>query len=136
MRNGGWGLRSRRCFRVLAPAFWAASERFGFRVVHFAVMGNHIHLLVEAEGKTSLARGMQGLGVRIARGLNRLMGRRGRVLGDRYHARILRSPTEVKRVRAYQLTNAQRHYKIRHRDRYTSEAPLVEPRTYSVRRVC
>ena len=77
---------------------WGA-VRFGFRLVHYAVMGNHVHLIVEAEDRRALWRGMQGLGVRIAKGMNRLMGRAGRVLVDRYHAHILRTPTEVRAAR-------------------------------------
>src|SRR5690242_10520832 len=83
-----WNLRSRRAWRALAPALYAGAEREGFRLVHFAIMGNHIHLMVEASGRVGLTRGMQGLGVRIARRLNRMMRRQGRVVGDRYHARI------------------------------------------------
>src|SRR2546425_4555483 len=37
---------------------------------HFSVQGNHLHLLVEAEGAESLSRGMQGLTIRIARAIN------------------------------------------------------------------
>ena len=32
----------------------------GFRLVHYAVMGNHVHLIVEAADRVKLARGMQG----------------------------------------------------------------------------
>jgi REP-associated tyrosine transposase len=105
------------------------ARRAGRRVR--AVAAAQIHLLAEAGGKQSLARGMKGLGVRVARGLNRRMQRRGRVLGDRYHARILRSPTEVKRVLAYLGGNARRHYGEVGRDRFTG--PLVEPRTWLIR---
>jgi REP element-mobilizing transposase RayT len=136
MREGVWGLRSQRCFKVIARAFWSGSDRFGFRLVHYAVMGNHMHLLVEATGKRALSRGMQGLGVRIARGLNRVMQRRGRVLGDHYHARVLRSPTEVKRVRAYLSQNAKRHYGVAGVDRFASRAPVVAPETWLLRRHC
>ena len=52
-----------------------------------------------------LARGMQGLAVRMARRLNRMMQRRGEVFADRYHAHHLRSPTEVARAVAYVLGN-------------------------------
>src|ERR1700740_464114 len=89
MRKGVWGLRTRRCFGALARAFWSGGNRFGFRLVHYSVQGNHVHLLAEAEDERSLARGMNGLGVRVARGLNRVMGRRGKVLDERYHARVL-----------------------------------------------
>src|SRR5262249_48845284 len=90
IEGGGWKLRWRRCFGALGRAFWGGANRFGFRLVHYSVQGNHVHLLVEAEDERALSRGMNGLGVRMARGLNRVMGRTGKVLADRYHARILR----------------------------------------------
>src|SRR5262245_19913057 len=101
-----WNLRSRRCFTALRRACWGGAARFGFRLVHFAVMGNHMHLIVEAPDRQALSRGMKGLGVRIARALNRVMGRQGRVIGDRYDAHILRTPTEVKHARRYLVKNA------------------------------
>jgi REP element-mobilizing transposase RayT len=70
-----WNLRTRRCFGVMQRAMYAGAFKSGFRLVHYAVMGNHIHLLVEAPNRVRLARGMQGLGVRLARALNRVMGR-------------------------------------------------------------
>jgi REP-associated tyrosine transposase len=136
MKEGVWGLRSQRCFSVLARAFWSGGDQFGFRLVHYSVMGNHIHLLVEAAGRRSLARAMQGLGVRVARGLNRVMQRRGRVLADRYHARILRSPTEVKRVRVYLRDNALHHYNERGPDPFASQTPLHTPQAWLLHRNC
>ena len=41
---------------------YAGAARFGFRLVHYAVMGNHVHLIVEAPDRRALWRGMQGLG--------------------------------------------------------------------------
>ncbi len=101
--------RSRRCFRVLRAAFLAARERHGVRLCHYSVQGNHLHLVAEARDAASLGRAMKGLGVRIARGLNGLMGTRGPVLADRYHARILRTPREVRGVLAYVLGNHRHH---------------------------
>ena len=113
VRREVWQLRTQRCFGALSRAFWQGCNRFGFRFVHYSVQGNHMHLLVEADGEKSLAKGMNGLGVRVARGLNRVMGRKGHVLEERYHGHILKTPTEVKNARAYQLGNAQEA----HRDR-------------------
>lgn len=134
MREGVWNLRSRRALTRLATAFWAGGDRFGFRIVQYSVQGNHFHLLVEARGKQSLARGMQGLGVRVARALNRMMERRGRVLGDRYHARILRTPPEVKNVVAYLRGNAGRHYGITYVDPFAGS--LYAPTTWLARQQC
>ena len=136
MRRHVWNLRTRRCFTVLERAFWAGSNRFGFRIVHFSVQGNHIHLLVEANDEHSLSSGMNGLGTRVARSLNRVMKRQGRVLADRYHSRILRTPTEVRYVRNYHLTNARRHYGWRGPDPFTSIVALIAPDTYLLKRIC
>src|SRR3954468_5645182 len=136
MAKDVYSLRSTRSWNALAPAIYG-SEREGFRVVHFAIMGNHIHLMVEASDKVQLARGMQGLGVRIAVRMNRMMrNRRGRVVGDRYHARILKTPTEVRNVRHYLLTNAEKHYGLRGRDLYTSQHPVTLPHTWLLRLHC
>ena len=69
-----------------------------------------LHLVVEADGERALARGLQGLGVRIAKALNRLMARNGTVFADHYHARQLRSPTEAARALAYVLMNFLHHF--------------------------
>jgi hypothetical protein len=45
--------------------------------IHDSVQGNHVHLIVAANGKQSLSRGMQGLTIRMARALNRMMQRQG-----------------------------------------------------------
>lgn len=100
-----WNLRSRRSFRVLSQAFAGGCDRRGFRLVHFSVQGNHLHLVVEAPDEERLSRGLQGLAVRIARRLNRMMGRKGRVFADRYHGHVLRTPSEVARAVAYVLGN-------------------------------
>jgi len=53
---------------------------------------------------------MQGLGVRIAKALNRLMGTQGRVLADHYHSTLLRTPTQLVNAIAYVLGNSAHHY--------------------------
>ena len=90
-------------------ALAAGSDRFGFRLVHYSVQSNHLHLIVEAKDRRALSRGLQGLLVRIAKALNRLWGRKGSVFSDRYHDRILRTPREVRNALRYVLLNARRH---------------------------
>ena len=70
---------------------------------------DHLHLVVEADDRTALSRGVQGLAVRIARALNRLMQRTGKVFADRFHDRVLRSPRQVRAALAYVLCNARKH---------------------------
>jgi REP element-mobilizing transposase RayT len=109
MANHVWNLRSRRAFGVVGPAIAKAAERFGMRIVHFSVQGNHVHLIVEAVETKALSRAMQGFSIRVARGLNRMMKRSGRVLGDRFHAHVLRTPTETRRAVAYVRHNRRKH---------------------------
>jgi putative transposase len=87
----------------------AVARRRTFRVVHFSIQPDHLHLVVEASSKQALARGMQGLASRLARRLNRELGRRGALFADRYHGRALATPLEVRRAIAYVLTNAAKH---------------------------
>ena len=72
-------------------------------------MGNHLHLIVEAEDEVRLSRGMQGLAIRMARGLNRVLKRTGPVFSDRYHRRDLKTPREVRNGLAYVLQNYRKH---------------------------
>ena len=77
--------------------------------MHFSVQSNHIHLLVEADGTRTLGRGMQGLGIRLAKTINRRLGRAGRVWMDRYHCRALGTPREVRNALIYVLLNGRKH---------------------------
>lgn len=102
------GLRERRLLVKLHDCF----ERCGrkdFRICQFSIQSNHIHLLVEADGREGLSNGMQGLTTSIARTMNRELGRLGSFFADRYHARVLRTPTEVRHALVYVLHNAKHH---------------------------
>jgi len=104
------------------------------RVVHFSVQGNHIHpihLISEARDALSLTRGMRGLTVRIARAVNRVAERSGRMFDDHYFARELSTPAEVRRAVRYVLDNAMLHAGASPRtDACASSAPVVLPRTW------
>ncbi len=102
-------LRTMTAARALEAAFIGGRERRGFRLVHFTVMTNHLHLVVEADSARDLSRGMQGLLVRIARGLNQALNRAGRVFADRFHARAIGSTLDVRNTLRYVLNNARRH---------------------------
>jgi REP element-mobilizing transposase RayT len=104
-----WNLRSERSFRILHDALAAVRGKPDLRVVEFTILGNHVHFVVEANGQPALARGMRSLAIRAARRLNRMMGRRGPVFEDRYHAHVLRTPAEVRNVLDYIRRNYARH---------------------------
>src|SRR4051812_17699215 len=70
LRDDVPSLRRRDTFAVVEAAIGRAS-REDFAVVAFSAQSNHIHLIVEAKNRTALSRGMQGLAIRVARGVNR-----------------------------------------------------------------
>jgi REP-associated tyrosine transposase len=146
--GGVGGLRRQRVVTALEEAFRQARIRFGMRVVHYSIQGNHLHLLVEADDRGSLARGMQGLAIRIARTLNRLFARAGQVWADRYHAHVLRTRREAANALRYVLGNFAHHATqwgdraLRFADACSSvrflglagiDAPVAAPRTWLLR---
>jgi REP element-mobilizing transposase RayT len=102
-------LREHSRRRLLERAFREAKVRFGVRIVHYSIQGSHLHLIVEAEGSEALAKAMQGLCIRVARGLNGLCRRRGPVFVDRYHMHVLGSLREVRHAVRYVLNNWRHH---------------------------
>ena len=101
-------LRQRRTLRVVREVL-GAPRAGDARVIHYSVQSNHLHFIVEADDRQGLARGMQALTIRLAKRLNRLLERAGRVFADRFHARLLKTPLEVRRALAYVLNNCRRH---------------------------
>ncbi len=123
LRGGLPFLRRVRERVVLLRALQRGKERFGFRLVHFSIQGNHLHLIVEVKGREALSRGMKGLQVRMARALNKLWGRKGGVFDDRYHAHVLKTPREVRHALVYVLHNAKKHVRMglrKHLDEFSS----------------
>lgn len=101
--------RERKNFVALKEMLRAGSERLGVRLVHFSVQKNHLHLIVEADDSRALSRGIKGLEVRLARCINELAGRTGRVFKHRYDVKILGTPNQVRLTLIYVLGNARKH---------------------------
>jgi len=101
-------LRDERVFAVIRRAL-AAASRGTFRLQHFSVQSDHLHLIVEADEPTRLARGIQGLAIRVARAVNRALSRHSAVWMERYHARALTTPREVRNALVYVLNNVRKH---------------------------
>ena len=88
-----------------------ATKREGFRIVHYSVQADHVHLLVEADDPIALTNGMRSFSVRVAMRVNRriLHRTRGHVWGDRHHRRELTTPSEVRNALVYVLNNHLKH---------------------------
>jgi REP element-mobilizing transposase RayT len=104
-------LRLERTFVPVRTAI-SRSSHARFRVLHFSIQSDYAHLIVEADTATALSCGIAALKIRVARGINRVLGRRGAVWADRYHARPLRTPREMRAALVYVLQNWKKH--IRH----------------------
>ena len=73
----------------------------------------HLHLIIEADDALALGRGMQALSIRLARQINRALGRRGTVFVDRYFSRALCTPGETRACINYVLRNQLKHKRQR-----------------------
>jgi hypothetical protein len=84
-----------------------------FHVVELTIQEDHLHLIVEAVGKEgahdALRAGVSGLKISFAKRLNRMLGRKGKVWGDRWHGRELGSPREVRNALVYVFRNLAKH---------------------------
>ena len=101
-------------FRAGVPAVRRAlgtASHPDFRILQFSVQQDHIHLIVEADHQRALFGGVRGLAIRLARTINRVLGRRGQVRDSRYHARTLTTPRAVRHALVYVLANFRKHLK-------------------------
>jgi REP element-mobilizing transposase RayT len=131
--------------RAIEDALRAVKERFGMRVVHYSIQGNHLHLILELEDPSALSRAIQGLAIRLARSLNRIAGRTGKVFADRFHAHVMKTVREVVNAVRYVLENFRNHLREdvapEGVDPCSSaawcgdEGPVSSPKTWLLRRV-
>ncbi|MBN9163075.1 MAG: hypothetical protein J0I07_19070 [Myxococcales bacterium] len=109
--------RQQRVQRLLADVLRDQRRRRykdDFRVVHYSIQGNHLHLVVEAdseraEGYQPLRAGISGLAIAFARRLNMMLRRRGKIWADRYHRHDLKTPKETRFGLAYLFSNYTHH---------------------------
>ncbi|MDB4939195.1 MAG: hypothetical protein JWP87_6167 [Labilithrix sp.] len=101
-------LRSQSVFAALCAIFARASEK-GFRLIHFSVQGNHVHLIVEADDGLAFARGVQRLLSRMAMAVNALARRSGKLWRDRHDRQPLATPSQVRNALVYVLFNHRKH---------------------------
>ena len=101
------GLRRKDTYLALREATIVTAKREDFRLNHMSIQRDHIHLIVEADSKRALSKGLQGFSISAARQINKAITERGgdrrtgKVIADRYHARPLTSPRAVRNTIAY-----------------------------------
>jgi REP element-mobilizing transposase RayT len=101
-------------YKAMREATIVAAVRERIRIVHISLQRTHVHLLIEAENRQALARGLQGFQISAARNINTLLGdgirrRRGTVFSDRYHLEVITSPTRARHALSYLLNNWRKH---------------------------
>ncbi|HWB81580.1 MAG TPA: transposase [Nannocystaceae bacterium] len=122
-------LRERPAWAVVVRVMRAMRERGDFRVVHYSVMWNHIHAIVEADSHAAFVSAMRSLTIRLALALNGHFGRKGKVFDHRYDACALTCPRHVRSALQYVLLNARKHAAEQGE---TYPADWVDPRSTSV----
>jgi len=124
IRPGLPSLRTLRMVREVERSFARGCSRPGFRLVHYSLQSNHVHLIVEASTRDALGRGMMAIAGRLGRAINRVFERSGKVFADRYHLHVLKTPREVHAALRYVLLNARRHAtRLAHR----AKNPRLDP---------
>jgi len=101
-------LRQERLARIILDGI-RATHSTTFRITDYSILGNHLHMVDEANGKDALADGIHELANRIAKPINRAMQRSGKLFDTRYHYRPLSTPREVKNALRYVINNVRRH---------------------------
>jgi REP element-mobilizing transposase RayT len=102
-------------FPTVRLALARASQRdpTRFRLLHFSVQRDHLHLIVEAADERALSSGVRSVAIRVARYVNELLGRSGPLWADRWHGRALKTPREVRNALVYVLANFRKHARTR-----------------------
>lgn len=122
-------LRERPAWAVIVQVVRALRERIGFRVVHYSVLWNHIHAIIEADSHAAFVSGMRSLTIRMALALNAHFARKGKLFDHRYDACPLGCPAHVRNALQYVLLNARKHAAERG-ESYPSD--WVDPRSTAV----
>jgi REP element-mobilizing transposase RayT len=96
--------------RDLVIALIREKREASFQIVHFSIQRDHVHLVAEGGDAAKVRRGVSRFTIAFAKRLNGLLGRkRGKVWGDRYHRRDVRTSSEMRTVLRYVFGNAKKH---------------------------
>lgn len=120
----GQSLRKRHLYKALHWSVAVCLKRRDFRVVHVSIQHDHVHLIVEAENRKALGKGMRGFAISAARQINAARGTTGNVFPDRYHCEVITCPRQARNTLAYVLNNWRKHREDR---RVVARAWRIDP---------
>jgi putative transposase len=84
-------------------------QKFDVFVIGYALLDNHIHIIVEAKNNSALNKGMKSLFGSIAKQIKKLQNVEGPVFHGPYHLRTINNPTQMRNAYRYVLLNAAKH---------------------------
>ena len=110
IRRGLPTLRTPRSSKRLESAFRKSKEQPGFILTQYSIQNEHLHVMVEVEDRQKLSRGLQALGIRIAKTLNSLWHRKkGQVFAERYFAIAVKGWSRIRSTVRYIVNNGRKH---------------------------
>lgn len=78
--------------------------KYEFKVTHYALQSNHIHIIAEVKDNQSLISGMRSLTNTIIKRIDK-----GSLQIERYHLHVLKNPKETQNAIHYVLNNEFKH---------------------------
>ena len=99
----------RSSHKRLIESIFRAESRKGFRLVHYSIQSNHLHLICEGDDTRAVSRGVQRIASRMARQLNRRFGRKGKLFRERFHSSLISTPRQMRNALRYVLLNLHKH---------------------------
>lgn len=108
-------LRRPDAYHAIRRAMYTVVGRDEFRIVHIGLERDHLHLIVEADSHVALAKGMHAFQTSAAQRLHRAISAAtgqpcaGKVFADRYHVRLITTPTQARHSISYVLNNWRKH---------------------------
>ena len=83
----------------------------GLKVIHFALVSNHIHFIVEADNNEDLSKGMRSFLISFAMKVNNSLKRKGSLFVDRFNMEVIRIPKRMRHLLSYVFKNNSKHQK-------------------------
>jgi REP-associated tyrosine transposase len=99
----------RKTHQRLIERIFARENRKGFRLIHFSIQTNHLHLIAEGDDTVALSRGIQRVASLVARRMNRRFKRKGRFFRERFDGKVIKSPKQMRNALRYVLLNHHKH---------------------------
>ncbi len=87
--RGEFILNSPGCKEMFIDVLKRAKEKYPFKLKHYCIMSNHIHLMIEPVSNTKLSKLMQWVLSVFAVKINKLFGNKGHVWYDRFKSKII-----------------------------------------------